>query len=115
MTVADGTLLNRESTASHNITVRATSADGSTADTIFNIAINDIDEFDVGAVSDTNAAADAVDENAADGTVVGITGFAVDSDATTSGITYSLDDSAGGTIRDRQRDGRWSRSLTERY
>ena len=38
VTVADGTLLNREAAASHNITVRATSADGSTADTVMIIA-----------------------------------------------------------------------------
>ena len=56
MTVANGLLLDREAAASHNITVRATSADGSTADTTFTINLNDVDEFDVGAVTDSNAA-----------------------------------------------------------
>ena len=96
VTVADGTLLNREAAASHDITVRATSADGSTADRVFNIAVNDIDEFDVTAPIDTNATANAVNENAANGTVVGLTGFASDADATTNGVTYSLFDNAGG-------------------
>ena len=36
VTVADGTLLDREAAASHNITVRATSSDGS-----FNTASDD--------------------------------------------------------------------------
>ena len=37
-----------------------------------------------------------MDENAALGTAVGITALASDGDATTNGITYSLDDDAGG-------------------
>ena len=60
--------------ASRNITVRATSADGSFTDQVMAININDVDEFDVGAVTDTDATANAVDENATVGTVVGITG-----------------------------------------
>ena len=56
----------------------------------------DVDEFDVGAVVDTDAAANAVDENAVVGTAVGVTASASDADATTNAITYSLDDDAGG-------------------
>ena len=41
-------------------------------------------------MTDTNAAANSVAENAANGTVVNITGFASDADATTNTITYSL-------------------------
>ena len=96
VTVADGTLLNREVIASHNITVRATSADGSTADSVVTINVNDVDEFDVGAVSDANAALNSVAENAGVGTTVGLTAFASDADATNNAIAYSLDDSAGG-------------------
>ena len=50
--------------ASRNITVRATSADGSFTDQVFAININDVDEFDVGAVTDSDGTANAVDENA---------------------------------------------------
>src|SRR4029077_4765708 len=89
-------LLDREAAASHNITVRATSSDGSFSTVVFTIKLNDVDEFDTRAVSDTNAAANAVNENAANGTIVGITASASDADATTNTITYSLDDSAGG-------------------
>ncbi len=96
VTVADGTLLDREAAASHDITARATSTDGSTADTLYTIALNDLDEFDVGTVTDSNVATNAVDENAANGTTVGVTALASDADATTNTITYSLDDSAGG-------------------
>ncbi len=94
--VADGSLLNREANASHIITVRATSADGSYTDQNFTIGINDVDEFDVGTVTDTNATTDAVNENASVGTVVGITANASDSDATINTITYSLFDNDGG-------------------
>ncbi len=96
VTVANGTLLDRETAASYDITIRATSADGSSTTRSFTIGINDQDEFDVSAISDTDAAADAVLENAANGTAVGVTAFASDSDATTNAISYSLDDDAGG-------------------
>ena len=82
--------------ATRNITVRATSADGSFDEQVFSIGIDDVDEFDVALIVDTDAAANQVSENAANGTVVGITAFASDADATTNGITYTLDDEAGG-------------------
>src|SRR4030095_8926732 len=65
-------------------------------DTVFTININDVDEFDVSSPTDTDAAANAVNENAANGTTVGITASASDEDATTNTVTYSLTDSAGG-------------------
>ncbi len=95
MTVAGA--INREAIGpTRNITVRATSADGSFTDQAFTIAINDVDEFDTGAVSDSNAAVNSVAENATNGTTVGITASASDADATNNLITYSLDDDAGG-------------------
>ena len=96
VTVADGTLLNRETAASHNITIRATSADASTSDTVFTINLNDVDEFDVGSITDSDATADSVMENASIGTAVGITALATDDDATNNTITYTLDADAGG-------------------
>ncbi len=93
--------INREADGpTRNITVRATSADGSFTDQAYTITINDVDEFDVGSVSDTDAITNAVNENAAIGTTVGITASASDADATTNGITYSLvsDDSGRFTI-----------------
>jgi hypothetical protein len=57
--------INREADgASRSITVRATSSDGSYTDQVFSIAINDVDEFDVGSVTDTNATSNNVNENA---------------------------------------------------
>ena len=35
---------------------------------VMTINVNDVDEFDVGAITDSDAAANAVDENAANGT-----------------------------------------------
>ncbi|MGS3141545.1 cadherin domain-containing protein, partial [Aeromonas sanarellii] len=82
--------------ASVNIEVTATSADGSSKAQTFTIAINDVDEFDVTTPTDTNAAANAVDENIAIGSLVGITAFASDADATTNAVTYSLSGNPGG-------------------
>ena len=101
------------------IEVTATSADGSTAAQTFTIAIGDVDEFDVSAPVDTDAAANTVNENAAIGTLVGITASASDADATNNGVTYSLTSNPGGLFainattgvvtvaaRDRPRGGR---------
>ncbi len=96
ITVANGTLLNREANTSHLVTIRVTDASGASFDKDFSIAINDFDEFDVTAISDTNAAINSVAENAANGTLVGITASASDADATTNTVTYTLDNSAGG-------------------
>ena len=96
VTGANGTLLDRETASSHTITVRATSSDTSFSTEDFTITVNDVDEFDVGPVSDANAAPNSVNENAAIGTTVGVRASATDADATNSTITYSLDDNAGG-------------------
>ena len=99
VTVADGTLLNRESLASHNITVRAISADSTFSTQTFSIAINDVNEFSVSGIVDSNAATNTLNENSASGTVVGLTSAASDADATTNVILYSLDDNAGGRFQ----------------
>jgi protocadherin Fat 4 len=88
--------IDREAASSYNITVRATSTDTSTTTQVFNIAIGDVDEYDVGAVSDSNVAANTVAENATIGTTVGVTVSAQDLDATNNTIAYTLDDDAGG-------------------
>ena len=88
--------LDAETATSHTIVVRADSTDLSFNTQTFTIAMADANEFAIGAVSDVDTAANAVDENAAIGTQVGITASAVDADATNSTTTYILDDSAGG-------------------
>ncbi len=95
LTVADGSLLDFETNSSHAIIVRATSADLSTADQSFTIAVTDANEGGVSAVVDSNAAANSVAENSAIGTTVGITGLATDPDGTDT-VTYSLTSDAGG-------------------
>ena len=96
VTVADGSLLDREVSASHDVTVRAESSDGSVVDQNVTILVNDIDEFDIGNLTDINAAANQVADNAAVGTLVGLTVNATDVDATNNVITYVLLDDAGG-------------------
>ena len=54
-----------------------------------------MDEFDTGAVTDSDGGANTVAEDAIVGTTVGVTGLATDADATDS-VTYSLSDDAGG-------------------
>jgi len=82
--------IDREGGAIRSITVRATSADGSTADTGFSIAVADVDEFDVTAPVDADAAANLVDSTPTLGEYTGLTASATDADSTNSGVTYSL-------------------------
>jgi len=49
LTVADGTLLDHETNAIHNITVRTTDSGGLTCDEAFVITINDVNEAPVAA------------------------------------------------------------------
>ncbi|MBU6238534.1 MAG: cadherin domain-containing protein [Planctomycetes bacterium] len=96
VSVANGSLLNYEAATSHSITIRATSTDGSFSTRSFQVNLVDSDEFDVTQVVDSNPTPNQIAENAASGTVIGITAMASDADATTNTITYSLDDTAGG-------------------
>ncbi len=100
VTVANGSLLDREAAASHSIVVQATSNDGSTSQQTFTIAVNDVNEFAVGPItnvfSPANASSVTIAEHSPIGFQVGITANAVDLDATNNRITYSLPNSAGG-------------------
>jgi Tfp pilus assembly protein FimT len=87
--------LDAETATSHNVTVRATSSDGSFSGRIFTISVSDVNEAPVGPISDTDASSDSVAENVGVGTAVGITALATDPDVTDT-VTYSLDDDAGG-------------------
>jgi hypothetical protein len=79
----------------YQVTVMVT--DGTLTDSQeISVTVTDVNEFDVGPVSDINAAPNAVAENAANGTAVGITARAIDADITNNTITYSLADSAAG-------------------
>ncbi|MEX8494010.1 cadherin domain-containing protein [Sphaerotilus sp.] len=88
--------LDAETAQSHSVVVRALSADGSVQLQAFSIAVRDVDEFDLVAISDLDAAPDSVAESAAIGTGVGITAQSIDADVTNNTVTYTLDDSAGG-------------------
>ncbi|MFN9915113.1 MAG: cadherin repeat domain-containing protein, partial [Pirellulaceae bacterium] len=97
MTVAGG--IDREAAGFYDITIRATSSDSSFSTLSFTISIGDVDEFDVGAVTDSNAANNNLNENVTVGTAVGITAHAFDLDATTNTITYSLTSNPDGLFQ----------------
>ena len=61
----------------------------------FVIQLTDVDEWDVGGISDVDSGTNRIAENAVNGTVVGITAFAEDHDRTNNDVTYSLDENAG--------------------
>ncbi|MUK36700.1 Ig-like domain-containing protein [Aliivibrio fischeri] len=91
--------LDHEVADSHSITIIATSTDGSTSQESFDITVTDADgstpgggdtDNDVGPVTDSNAAENALSENAEIGSVVNITGLAVDPDG--DEVSYKLSD-----------------------
>lgn len=88
--VADGTLLNFEANQSHEITVRATDSQGNNFDRAFTITLNDVNE----APTDIQLSNSSIDENSANGTVVGIVG-AIDPDAEDTTTLGLLDDADG--------------------
>ncbi|MEM9365339.1 MAG: cadherin domain-containing protein, partial [Planctomycetota bacterium] len=97
--VADGSRIDREAVGFHDITIRATSADGSFADETFTILVDDVDEFDVSAITDSNPQLDRIVENSGINATVGITALASDDDATTNTVTYTLTNTAGGLFQ----------------
>ncbi|WP_421982980.1 cadherin domain-containing protein [Roseibium sp.] len=102
VTVAEGATFDAETEATVNVTITATSSDGSTSSETFEIAIADVDEMDVSAVTDTDASVNSIAESAAAGTEVGITASASDGDVSDA-VSYSVDDSrfdiaADGTV-----------------
>ena len=98
VTVNDPSALDFENASSMQIEVTATSEDGSTSSETFNIAINDADEFDVSAVTDSNTATNEVSESASVGASVGVTAFASDADGTNSDVTYTLSSNPGNAF-----------------
>jgi len=93
--------LDYETATEHTITVVATSADGSTSDKDFTIAVQNSDSNNggdtdnaVGAITDTDSTDNQVSENAAIGDTVGIDANAIDADGDT--VSYSLSNDAGG-------------------
>jgi Ca2+-binding RTX toxin-like protein len=95
VTVADASLLDHGTAQSHDVSVRVIDSGGNTLDlpVTIQVAVGNTDS--VGAVSDTDAAADTVGEGASNGDVVGITAFASDADAGDT-VSYRLTDDAGG-------------------
>src|SRR5262249_41865998 len=84
-------LLNYETATSHNITVKAADASGAFNTQTFTI---DITDAAPSVPTDANAATNTIVENAANGSLVGITASATDVNGGT--VTYTLTDSAGG-------------------
>ncbi|WP_292179710.1 RTX toxin [Mesorhizobium sp.] len=88
---ATGTL-DFETQSSINLTVKATSSDGSTANQVFTLAVlNSPEPVAFNTQPDANPAANQITQNAAAGTAVGITASAKDPDAGST-VTYTIDD-----------------------
>ena len=60
------------------------------------VTVTNLNESPIGPVTDSNTAANSVAENAANGSLVGVTAHAVDPDGTNNAVSYRLADDAGG-------------------
>ena len=87
--------LDYETQTSHVISVLASSTDGSESTADFTITIEDVDEYDISSIADTDGASNEVSEDASIGTLVGIMAYAEDLDASDN-VSYTLSDDAGG-------------------
>jgi Ca2+-binding RTX toxin-like protein len=92
-------VLNFEGTNAFPFQVKVTDAHGNSDTHSVSVGITDFNEFDVSTPTDANAAANAVNENVAAGTVVGVTASASDADGTNNGVTYSLSSNPGGLFQ----------------
>ena len=98
VTVNDPSALDFETDPTMQIQVTATSDDGSSSNATFDISIgDDADEFDISAVSDSDASANSVNESANVGDSVGVTAFADDADIGDD-VTYSLTSNPGNAF-----------------
>ena len=104
VTVDDGASLDYETATAHNIEVKATSSDGTSATKALTITVLDADEYDVDSIADTDDDADEVSESASNGTEVGIDVSATDADGSDS-VSYSLSNDADGRFQVDQDSG----------
>ncbi|WP_460087922.1 cadherin repeat domain-containing protein, partial [Roseibium sp. LAB1] len=91
VSIAEDAVFDAETEATVSFTVTATSTDGSQSTQTFTLKVEDENEFATSAVQDTDTAANTITEDAAAGTVVGVTAFAEDKDVTDT-VSYSVDD-----------------------
>ena len=89
VTVGDTTALDYDTATSCTVTIKATSADGSHASQTFTLTLTDVDESDVTTPTDSDATANTVAENIANGQTVGITALATDNDGSDT-VSYAI-------------------------
>lgn len=111
ISVADSVLLDAESTLNHTVTVRSTSADGSSSTATFAIAVSDDrTEHSVTTPTITNG---AILHGAATGSQINVTASADDSDISDTGnVTFSLVDDAGARFQINPTTGRVAAGAT---
>ena len=92
ITLTSSNSLDFESAQQHELSVKATSGDGSSASETFTVAVTDHDEYDVefAAEPDADANANQVAENVSAATAVGITAVASDQDGSNNSVSYSF-------------------------
>ena len=95
ITIADNTNLDYETTTSYILTLTVDDGVNTSAAETVTINVTDVDEGGAGPISDVDPAIDAINENAANGTAVGITALATDPDLADT-VTYTLANDAGG-------------------
>ena len=99
VSLVSGASLDAETATQHVIEVTASDDQGASDVQTITIDVDDVDEADVGPVSDADGNPNRVAENAASGTVVGLTATATDPDVTDD-VTYAITGGSGATLFD---------------
>lgn len=105
VTVADAANIVYADATSHNITIRATSSDGSYSEMTKTINVISDAPASVTQVTDTDSANNEIMEQSPNGTYVGITAYAEDTNYADS-VSYSLTDDANGRFTIDQTTGK---------
>ena len=82
--------LDYETATSHELVIKATSSDGSSATATFTINVTDFNEYSVSAPTDADGTPNQIAEDAIAGTAVGITAASSDADGSAT-VSYSFD------------------------
>ncbi len=102
--------------ADNSYQVNLLASDGVRSDAqLLTVHVRDINEFAVGGIDDSDAAANVVSETASPGSGTGLTAYARDADYSNSSLAFTLDQNAGGRFAIDANSGvvRLARSIAE--
>ncbi|MEH6522035.1 beta strand repeat-containing protein [Sulfitobacter sp.] len=100
ISLLDGANLDAETSTSHTLEVTITDSQLASTTQSVTVTVTDVDDNLTIAAVDNDSANNAVDENAAGGSPVGLTALSTDADITSGAIAYSISGGDGASLFD---------------